>query len=215
LSDIYIVNIGESIGILAAQSIGEPGTQMTMRTFHTGGVFVGETSNTFRRINSGIVAFKKIIKGILTRSRIGRVRFFTQEYSSLFLKKNSVQIVSTSFEYSEFFSGERRKKKKYGIKEIFMPKIIFLTPQEGQHITTGYIISLIANKTTLQKTKFLTRLFVSPRRREILFDTVYLKNIFLHLSNIKYFKIVRTAKVSRIITIFVDHMGKKKRHYEQ
>ncbi len=31
------VNIGEAIGILAAQSIGEPGTQLTMRTFHIGG----------------------------------------------------------------------------------------------------------------------------------------------------------------------------------
>ncbi|MBR1617937.1 DNA-directed RNA polymerase subunit beta'', partial [bacterium] len=35
------VDIGEAIGIIAAQSIGEPGTQLTMRTFHTGGVFKG------------------------------------------------------------------------------------------------------------------------------------------------------------------------------
>jgi DNA-directed RNA polymerase subunit beta' len=34
------VNIGEAVGIIAAQSIGEPGTQLTMRTFHTGGVSV-------------------------------------------------------------------------------------------------------------------------------------------------------------------------------
>ena len=32
-----LVDIGEAIGIIAAQSIGEPGTQLTMRTFHTGG----------------------------------------------------------------------------------------------------------------------------------------------------------------------------------
>src|SRR5207237_3850931 len=32
------VDIGEAVGIIAAQSIGEPGTQLTMRTFHTGGV---------------------------------------------------------------------------------------------------------------------------------------------------------------------------------
>lgn len=36
-----IVDVGEAIGIIAAQSIGEPGTQLTMRTFHTGGVFKG------------------------------------------------------------------------------------------------------------------------------------------------------------------------------
>lgn len=33
-----VVNIGEAVGVIAAQSIGEPGTQLTMRTFHTGGV---------------------------------------------------------------------------------------------------------------------------------------------------------------------------------
>jgi DNA-directed RNA polymerase subunit beta' len=32
-----MVNIGESVGVIAAQSIGEPGTQLTMRTFHIGG----------------------------------------------------------------------------------------------------------------------------------------------------------------------------------
>ena len=36
------INIGESVGIIAAQSIGEPGTQLTMRTFHTGGVAQAE-----------------------------------------------------------------------------------------------------------------------------------------------------------------------------
>ena len=36
------VNIGEAVGIIAAQSIGEPGTQLTMRTFHTGGVASAE-----------------------------------------------------------------------------------------------------------------------------------------------------------------------------
>jgi len=107
-----------------------------------------------------------------------------------------------------FLFGYQKGKKQYGIKEVFIPKIIFITPQEGQKITIGYIISSIANKNILQKTKFLTRLFVSPRRREILFDTVYLKNVILHLSNIKYFNIIRTEKVSRIIIIFVDNLPK-------
>ena len=33
-----LVRVGESVGIIAAQSIGEPGTQLTMRTFHAGGI---------------------------------------------------------------------------------------------------------------------------------------------------------------------------------
>jgi len=38
LSNHKVVNVGEAVGIIAAQSIGEPGTQLTMRTFHTGGI---------------------------------------------------------------------------------------------------------------------------------------------------------------------------------
>ena len=38
LATSELVNLGEAVGIIAAQSIGEPGTQLTMRTFHTGGV---------------------------------------------------------------------------------------------------------------------------------------------------------------------------------
>jgi len=42
LATVYPVSVGEAVGIIAAQSIGEPGTQLTMRTFHTGGVASGE-----------------------------------------------------------------------------------------------------------------------------------------------------------------------------
>ena len=38
LATNMVVEVGEAVGTIAAQSIGEPGTQLTMRTFHTGGV---------------------------------------------------------------------------------------------------------------------------------------------------------------------------------
>ncbi len=41
LQTANIVQVGEAVGIIAAQSIGEPGTQLTMRTFHTGGIACG------------------------------------------------------------------------------------------------------------------------------------------------------------------------------
>lgn len=41
------VQVGEAVGIIAAQSIGEPGTQLTMRTFHTGGVAGGDITQVF------------------------------------------------------------------------------------------------------------------------------------------------------------------------
>ena len=52
-----LVRIGEAIGVIAGQSIGEPGTQLTLRTFHTGGVFTGELANYVRAPFNGTVRF--------------------------------------------------------------------------------------------------------------------------------------------------------------
>ncbi|MGI6722299.1 MAG: DNA-directed RNA polymerase subunit beta' [Anaerovoracaceae bacterium] len=57
-----IVNIGEAVGITAAQSIGEPGTQLTMRTFHTGGVAGGDITQGLPRVEELFEARKP--KGI-------------------------------------------------------------------------------------------------------------------------------------------------------
>ena len=47
------VNMGEAIGVVAAQSIGEPGTQLTMRTFHIGGAASGQAAQDNIQVNSG------------------------------------------------------------------------------------------------------------------------------------------------------------------
>jgi DNA-directed RNA polymerase subunit beta' len=61
LSSGNIVDVGEAVGVIAAQSIGEPGTQLTMRTFHFGGTATHkvETSTIESRF-SGVVKFKNI-----------------------------------------------------------------------------------------------------------------------------------------------------------
>ncbi|MEB3242012.1 MAG: DNA-directed RNA polymerase subunit beta' [Cyanobacteriota bacterium] len=56
LAHNQLVDLGEAVGIIAAQSIGEPGTQLTMRTFHTGGVSTAETG-VVRSLSAGVVEF--------------------------------------------------------------------------------------------------------------------------------------------------------------
>ena len=68
------VNVGEAIGIIAAQSIGEPGTQLTMRTFHTGGVVEDVSEGLARKIlakASGTVRFRDFIPGRTVREESG------------------------------------------------------------------------------------------------------------------------------------------------
>lgn len=67
----YMVDLGEAIGIIAAQSIGEPGTQLTMRTFHTGGVFTGEVARQVQSPVEGTVEFPKKIRTRVIRTRHG------------------------------------------------------------------------------------------------------------------------------------------------
>ena len=55
------VNIGEAVGVIAAQSIGEPGTQLTMRTFHIGGAASRSAAvNSIEVKNSGTVRLHNI-----------------------------------------------------------------------------------------------------------------------------------------------------------
>lgn len=77
-----LVDLGEAVGIIAAQSIGEPGTQLTMRTFHTGGVFSGEVAERVYAPHTGIISYDipNSVQKRKTRTIFGQeVLFFTEE----------------------------------------------------------------------------------------------------------------------------------------
>ena len=65
------VQVGEAVGIIAAQSIGEPGTQLTMRTFHTGGVAGGDITQGLPRVEELFEARRP--KGLAIISEFGGV----------------------------------------------------------------------------------------------------------------------------------------------
>nr|YP_009476174.1 DNA-directed RNA polymerase beta'' chain [Eurycorymbus cavaleriei]AVM38177.1 DNA-directed RNA polymerase beta'' chain [Eurycorymbus cavaleriei] len=69
-----LVELGEAVGIISGQSIGEPGTQLTLRTFHTGGVFTGGTAEHVRAPSNGKIKFNEDLVH-LTRTRHGHPAF--------------------------------------------------------------------------------------------------------------------------------------------
>ena len=80
-----LVNVGEAVGIIAAQSIGEPGTQLTMRTFHTGGAVEDVSEARQRRILSkatGTVRFLDFQPG-RTVKKEGELWIATENRASL------------------------------------------------------------------------------------------------------------------------------------
>ena len=107
-----LVDIGEAIGIIAAQSIGEPGTQLTMRTFHTGGVFKG--AGAMKEIIADVDG--KVVTKVFTRdlrTRHGDNVAITVQESDLEIKAGS-------------------KTKKYHV-----PSGAILFVNEGQEVKKG------------------------------------------------------------------------------
>ena len=63
-----LVNIGEAVGVIAAQSIGEPGTQLTMRTFHIGGAASAKLTESYLELkNSGTIKYSELLNTVVDR----------------------------------------------------------------------------------------------------------------------------------------------------
>nr|YP_010513465.1 RNA polymerase beta'' subunit [Cleobulia coccinea]UXL85036.1 RNA polymerase beta'' subunit [Cleobulia coccinea] len=86
----HLVELGEAVGIIAGQSIGEPGTQLTLRTFHTGGVFTGGTAEHVRAPSNGKIKFNEDLVHP-TRTRHGHPAFLC--YINLYVTIESDDII--------------------------------------------------------------------------------------------------------------------------
>lgn len=84
-----LVDLGESVGLIAAQSIGEPGTQLTMRTFHTGGIVTSEVTRRSKSGQLGIVELVPEMKAIPFRTVYGEETLLVQETCFVYLRKYS------------------------------------------------------------------------------------------------------------------------------
>jgi DNA-directed RNA polymerase subunit beta' len=128
-----LVNIGEAVGIIAAQSIGEPGTQLTMRTFHIGGIAQGGQQSFLEASQEGKIEFRN---------------------ANLLSNANGEQIVigrNMSLAIIDEAGGERAVHKlSYGAK---------VHVKEGQAVKRGtklfewdpYTLPIIAEKAGLAK----------------------------------------------------------------
>lgn len=86
LAHAEMVDLGEAVGIIAAQSIGEPGTQLTMRTFHTGGVFTGEVARPAKSPFDGIARYSSELKTRPFRTRHGEDAFVVEQAGELVIE---------------------------------------------------------------------------------------------------------------------------------
>jgi len=112
----HLVNISETVGIIAAQSIGEPGTQLTMRTFHIGGTASREIERSnFESQNTGNVVLTRV-KSVKNRDNV----------SLVLGKSGQVAIVD----------DQGRERERYSL-----PNGARLHVEDGQAVTKGMVLA--------------------------------------------------------------------------
>ncbi|MFY9462065.1 MAG: DNA-directed RNA polymerase subunit beta' [Candidatus Sungiibacteriota bacterium] len=126
------IKIGEAVGIVAAQSIGEPGTQLTMRTFHTGGVAGGGD------ITTGLPRVEEIFEARPPKGKavISDVNGVVEEIMDI----NREKIIKIKIEPE--LAGPKKRGKKKG-KETIPPedKEFRIPPSTGLFVETGSKVS--------------------------------------------------------------------------
>ena len=123
-----LVDLGEAVGIIAAQSIGEPGTQLTMRTFHTGGVSTAET---------GVV--RSLVDGIVEFGPKARVRPYRTPHGV------EAQIAETDFSLSLKPSGKGKLQKL----DISNGSILFVN--DGDSVANDIVLAQISSGAAVKK----------------------------------------------------------------
>lgn len=123
-----LVDLGEAVGIVAAQSIGEPGTQLTMRTFHTGGVSTAET---------GVV--RSLVEGTIEFGSKARVRPYRTPHGV------EAQLAETDFSLEVKPSGKGKLQKL----SITSGSILFV--DDGATVPADTILAQISSGAQVKK----------------------------------------------------------------
>lgn len=131
------VSLGEAVGIIAAQSIGEPGTQLTMRTFHTGGVFTGDVGEKVVTPFDGRIHYSAGSKSLKDSGR--KIR--TGYGENAFFNFNNLYIAVIQ-ENLSFFN---QVSPKVSIYRFPKQSFIYVTP--GEKVSHQQIIGEIPQQT--------------------------------------------------------------------
>ena len=135
----HMVDMGEAVGIIAAQSIGEPGTQLTMRTFHTGGVFTEEVARQIKAKSDGKIKFGKGLSTRKIRTRHGDEREQVETIGDIQLVPNKGKIVGTALTAGSLVyvkDGEEVKKDQL-LVEVAKAKVQKSTEKAAKDVTSN------------------------------------------------------------------------------
>ncbi|MEA2043134.1 MAG: DNA-directed RNA polymerase subunit beta' [Bacteroidota bacterium] len=158
---------GEAVGVIAAQSIGEPGTQLTLRTFHVGGVAGGSTSeNSIRSKFEGIAKFEEL-KTVAPSDVDGAYEIVTSRMTelSVYDKKNDVNLTTYTVPYgAKLYVGEGNKLKKNDMLCEWDPyNAVIITEYEGTVKFTDLVESVTYKIEKDEQTNFIEKVVIETK----------------------------------------------------
>jgi DNA-directed RNA polymerase subunit beta' len=124
-----IVEIGEAVGIIAAQSIGEPGTQLTMRTFHTGGVASTVIQRSIKSPVKGKLIFRKDLLSELNVKK------------SVFTEKDTGEMIEINIEHIPHKLFFQVQMEKGDIVDVIIPKGEILQINKNVNVEAGEVFA--------------------------------------------------------------------------
>ncbi|QSJ19567.1 DNA-directed RNA polymerase subunit beta'' [Nostoc sp. UHCC 0702] len=156
LAHAKMVDLGEAVGIIAAQSIGEPGTQLTMRTFHTGGVFTGEVAQQVRSKADGTIRLPRKLRTRTHRTRHGE--------DALYVEANGIMILEPNKVGSQASANQ----------EIHVTQGSTLYVVDGQQVKVGQLLAEVAlgGRTTRANTEKAVKDVATDLAGEVQFSEV-------------------------------------------
>nr|WMV00765.1 RNA polymerase beta'' subunit [Terniopsis yongtaiensis]WMV00842.1 RNA polymerase beta'' subunit [Terniopsis yongtaiensis]WMV00919.1 RNA polymerase beta'' subunit [Terniopsis yongtaiensis]WMV01150.1 RNA polymerase beta'' subunit [Terniopsis yongtaiensis]WMV01227.1 RNA polymerase beta'' subunit [Terniopsis yongtaiensis] len=164
-----LVELGEAVGIIAGQSIGEPGTQLTLRTFHTGGVFTGGIADHVRAPSNGKIKFNEDLVHP-TRTRHGHPAFLCYRNLDLIIESQDT------------------------VHNVTIPTKSFLLVQNSQYVESEQVIAEIcAGASTLNFKEKVRKHIYSESEGEMHWST----NVY-HTPEFTYSNVHLLAKTSHL-----------------
>lgn len=154
LTSEQLISLGSTVGIIAAQSIGEPGTQLTMRTFHTGGIFTGES------VQEIISPFSGTLENL---NKIKIIHFRTNHGLKILALKNKTLLTIKNWQNIN--------------KHIYLEKGTLLYNNNFKYIIKNQLIAQIAIQNLVSDKRKLKPLYTSISGK------CYIKNAYLYYCN--------------------------------
>jgi len=160
-----LVQIGEAVGVIAAQSIGEPGTQLTMRTFHTGGVgvFGDQALKPIFSPYEGKVIFQESILGHFVRTPHGKIVYMVKDRST-----SSNRILLRIEPLGTF-------QKEFVIREQDLPPGSLLFIKQGERVHSKQLLVQVSHvKLTKQRLPESSHPVYSSLEGQVFFESMNL-----------------------------------------